>query len=479
MNKRKLSFCLLEALIFGLSIIHSACGQNVSETAPPTVITADVCNMSLITSIEGNVETILKKCVCNALNKDVDCNELGITELPNLISFPKGIHIASFEGNKISSLNAQTFYNGRDIFELDLSLNRIDFVSVKAFEAFKSLRRLDLSHNRLWNLPSNAFQGLANLRRLDLSFNDLLTVFPELFTHLAELRELNLRSNPLQELDSKHFADLKKLEVLNLESTLLKVIPDHIFTFTPRLKTLNLANNQLTYVPTDALEVLDHVKSLDLSGNPIEVIPPGAFRGMSGVVNLYLDRMTSLKKIEKYAFGDMIHLQELHCSYNFLLSEIHELAFVRKINNEKVPLSQLFLRQNDLKSIPKSLLNWNEDMELHIRDNALYCDCNMEWMVNIKLKNNFQTHARCGGPADFEGMYLTDLKDNELTCGLQLSDVVLIVCAVATAVLILVLVVAFLLWRRSYAGYRKPYFYAIPKNKHINDIDYTGGDDGI
>ncbi|KAF8796225.1 Leucine-rich repeat-containing protein 4B [Argiope bruennichi] len=479
MNKKKLSISLLEALIFGLSITHLAYSQDGSSTTPPPIVTADVCNMSLITSIEGNVETILKKCVCNALDKDVNCNELGITELPNLISFPKGIHTASFEGNKISSLNAQTFYNGRDIFELDLSFNRIDFVSVKAFEAFKSLKRLDLSHNRLWNLPSNAFQGLANLRSLDLSSNDLLTVFPELFAHLTELRELNLKSNPLQELDSKQFAELQKLEDLNLESTLLKFIPDHIFFFMPRLKFLNLANNHLTYVPTDALHVLDHVKSLDLSGNPIEIIPPEAFRGMTGLVNLYMDRMPNLKKIEKYAFGDMIHLQELHCSYNFQLDEISELAFVRKVNNEKVALSQLFLRQNDLKTIPKSLLKWNEDLELHIRENPLYCDCNMEWMVNIKLKNNFQIHARCAGPSDFEGMYLTDLKDNELTCGLHLSDVVLIVCAIATAVLILVLIVAFLLWRRSYAGYRKPYFYAIPKNKHINDIDYTGGDDGI
>ncbi|GIY57269.1 carboxypeptidase N subunit 2 [Caerostris darwini] len=470
-----MKMCLLKAF-FGLCVFHVAYGQDAT-TVPPVII-AGVCNMSLVTSIENNTPTILKKCVCNALHKDVDCSDIGITELPDLISFPKGIHIANFEGNKISSLNKDTFYNGRDIFELDVSYNRIDFVSSKAFNAFKYLKRLDLSHNRIWNLPTTAFEGLSNLRRLDLSFNDLITIFPALFSHLTELQELSLKSNPLQELESKQFEHLQKLEHLDLASTLLKVIPDHIFVFTPKLKFLNLANNHLTEVPTEAFHVLDHLKTLDLSGNSMQIIPPEAFSGMRGLVNLYLDRMPYLQRIDKFAFGDMVHLQELHCSYNFILFEIDPNAFVRKVNNERVSLDQLFLRQNALSTIPKTLLDWNEGIELHLRDNPLFCDCNIDWMINIKLKNNFQTHARCAGPGDYEGKFLSELKDSELTCGMHMSEVILIVCAIATAILVLVMIVAFLLWRRSYAGYTKPYFYA-PKNKHINDIDYTGADDGI
>ncbi|GFS32621.1 platelet glycoprotein V [Nephila pilipes] len=399
MNLKMFDICSLNIFIFGL-LVHFVVGQNDTSTVSSTVfvqpstITPDLCSTSITTSIEGTVETILRKCVCNALDKDVDCSELGITELPNKISFPKGIHTASFEGNKIASLNADTFYNGRDIFELDLSYNRIDFVSSRAFDGFKSLKKLDFSHNRIWNLPTNAFHGLSDLRRLDLSFNDLITIFPELFSHLTELRELILESNPLQELEPKHFEHLQKLEYLDLESTLLKVIPDHVFVFTPRLKYLDLANNHLVEVPTEALKVLDHLKILDLSGNSMEVIHAEAFRSMTGLIILYMDRMPSLKKIEKYAFGDMIHLQELHCSYNFLLSEIDELAFVRKVNNEKVPLTQLFLRQNALNTIPKNLLDWNDRIELHLRDNPLDCNCHAQWMVDTKLKNNFQAHAR-------------------------------------------------------------------------------------
>ncbi|GFR04109.1 carboxypeptidase N subunit 2 [Trichonephila clavata] len=466
------------SFIFGLFVIPFVAGQNASSTIAPTVTTTDLCNTSITALVEGTVETILKKCVCNAVGKDVDCSDMGIIELPDRISFPKGILTASFEGNKIANLNADTFYNGRDIFELDLSYNRIDFVSSKAFDGFKSLKTLDFSHNRIWNLPTNAFHGLSNLRHLDLSFNDLINVFPELFSHLTELRELILESNPLQELEPKHFEHLQKLEYLDLESTLLKVIPDHVFVFTPRLKHLNLAHNHLVEVPTEALKVLDHLKILDLSGNSMEVIHAEAFRSLTGLVNLYLERMPSLRKIEKYAFGDMIHLQELHCSYNFLLTEIDDHAFVRKVNNEKVPLSQLFLRQNALKMIPQTLLDWNDQVELHVRDNPLECTCHAQWMVDTKLKNNFQAHARCSGPAEYEGMSFTELKDTELTCGLHLSEIVMIVCAVATAIIILVLIVAFLLWRRNYAGYNKPYYY-VPKNKHINDVEYHVGDDGM
>lgn len=358
-----------------------------------TVITSDVCGLSLVSQSEQD-SVRSRKCSCDAFNEEVNCKHLDISSLPKLISFPKSARDVSFAGNKIENIAEDTFYNGRYVINLDLSHNRIDFISIVAFRAFKNLKRLDLSHNKIWNIPSKSFDGLTSLKYLNLGYNEIAVLTPDLFSAIPNLVELDLESNPLIELEPKLFEHLKHLETLNLQATLLKVIPDHLFIFTPRLKVLDLSSNELRYVPKDALKFLDHLSMLKLSGNPISVINEEAFMGMRGLVLLYLDRMPLLSKIEKYAFGDLQNLQELHCSYNFLLTEIDEKAFVKKSTNTKVDLAQLFLRQDSLDTIPKNLLNWNGNVELHLTDNPIYCDCRSEWMLHLKLKNEFQNHVK-------------------------------------------------------------------------------------
>lgn len=361
-------------------------------TASDGPTTTDVCGLSLVSLNEQAMEHN-RKCSCSDFNEEVDCSHLGIKSLPKLISLPKSARDVKFSGNKIENIAEDTFYNGRYVINLDLSRNQIDFISIVAFQAFKNLRRLDLSHNKIWNIPTKSFEGLSALKYLNLGYNDITVLNSDLFSSFPNLIELDLQSNPLIELEPKVFEHLKYLEILNLESTLLKVIPDHLFVFTSHLKTLDLSNNQLTYVPTDALKFLHQLHLLQLSGNPIKVIEGEAFVGMRTLVLLYLDRMPLLSKIEKYAFGNLQSLQELHCSYNFLLTEVDEKAFVKKSTNKKIELSQLFLRQNSLSDLPEGLLNWDENMELHLNDNPISCDCHAEWMVHLRLKNEFQKHA--------------------------------------------------------------------------------------
>ena len=382
-----------ETTILSSSSIAIAKVTPVQTSSVSTVITTDICGLSLISQSEQDTERS-RRCFCDSFSEEVNCKHLDITSLPKLISFPKSARDVSFAGNKIENIAEDTFYSGRYVINLDLSHNRIDFISIIAFQAFKGLKRLDLSHNKIWNIPPKSFDGLTSLKYLNLGYNEIATLTPDLFSAIPNLIELDLESNPLMELEPKLFEHLKHLEVLNLEATLLKVIPDHLFIFTPRLKILDLSSNELRIVPTDALKFLDHLSTLKLSGNQITTISEEAFMGMRGLVTLYLDRMPLLSKIEKYAFGDLQNLQELHCSYNFFLTEINEKAFVKKTNNRKVDLAQLFLRQNSLERIPKDLLNWNENVELHISDNPISCDCQAEWMIHLQLKNDFQQHVR-------------------------------------------------------------------------------------
>lgn len=450
------------------SIITSKIMSTITSTKVSDLpTTSDVCS-SVVSENEQDPKR-KRRCTCNDFRDDIDCRYLDITSLPKLISFPKSSRDVSFAGNSIENIANNTFYNGREVVNLDLSHNRINFISIVAFRAFKNLKRLDLSHNKIWNVPPKSFDGLISLKYLNLGYNDIAVLTSDLFSAIPNLGELNLEANPLLELEPKLFEHLKYLEKLNLASTLLKVIPDHLLSFTHRLKILDLSNNQLSDVPSDALRYLHELHVLDLSGNPIKVIHEEAFLGMRIMVTLYLDRMPLLTKIDKYAFGDLQTLKELHCSYNFLLSEVDEKAFVRKTDNKKIDLDQLFLRQNLLIKLPKGLLNWNENMEMHLLDNPICCDCHTEWMIHLKLKNEFQKHVKCSCPSSFEGLSLDELKDKELACELAVTEIIMIVLASVVFLLILLLIIAFIVWRRNYTGYNRPYF-RVSKKKH-EDMD--------
>lgn len=439
-------------------------------TTPPG---NDICGLFLDTD-DGQTGIKHRRCKCSEIDKEVDCSFLDATHLPTMISFPKSGHFVRFAGNKIENIANDSFYSGKFVFDLDLSHNRIDFVSIVAFRPFQNLRSLDLSYNKIWNLPPKSFEGLSDLGVLNVGYNKLFSLSTDLFMHTTNLKHLNLESNPLLELEPKQFEHLKNLEFLNLESTAMKVIPDHLFTFTPNLKKLKLSHNLLSEVPTTALSFLDSLKYLDLSGNPITCLNGGAFRGMRRLVTLYLERMPMLSVIDKYAFGDVQMLNDLHCSHNYMLTDIDEKAFIKNTTNEKVQLSHLFLKQNSLSSVPKELLDWNNELELHITDNPIYCDCNIEWMVHLRLKNNFQEHTKCYGPANFQDLSLSDLKDSELSCGLEATEIVMIILAGGVGLLILALIISFLVWRRSYSGFSRPYF-RVSKKKNM-DIDYRGDD---
>lgn len=451
--------------------------SNVASPIIAPLPSFDICNKKFISSAKSDSNSEKEsRCDCDSIS--VDCNFRDIAQLPHLMSFPKETHYAKFRGNKIRNIKKGTFYNGRDVLNLDLSHNAIDFISSIAFDGFTNLHELDLGHNRLWNLPEDVFVGLSKLVRLDLSFNEMVTVLPKLFVHLTELKELNLEQNQIQELEPKQFEHLDRLEILNLRHTLLKIIPDHLFVFTPQLRVLSLAGNDLLSVPTESLRVLRHLKVLHLSENPIETIEAESFRGLYMLINLYIDRMPQLKTIKNFAFGDMEHLEELHCSYNYLLSEIEGKAFFRMMTNERIAPAQIFLMQNNLKGIPQKLLHPSEETELHLRGNPWNCDCNSDWLAHLKLKNKFQSHLRCASPSHYSGYTLISLSGEELTCGMHLSDVVAITGVVVVLVLLVAVVLLIIVYRKRNIRYIKDYS-RVSKGKHVRDIDYKEGNDII
>ena len=71
---------------------------------------------------------------------------------------------------------------------------------------------------------------------------------------------------------------------------------------------------------------------------------------------------------------------------------------------------------------------------------------------------------------------MNQMKDSELSCSLEVSEIIMIVLSVIILLLILALIVAFIVWKRHYVGFNGPYF-RVSKKKPVDYDDR--GDDSI
>lgn len=358
------------------------------------------------------------KCECPPTKGDkfMDCIQLNIKYLPINLYFPYKIEAVSFQGNEIKSISINTFYNGHGVTSLDLSYNRLKFVASSSFIAFEKLTHLYLSHNELTSLPVNMLDGLHNLRVLDLSFNKLQNFLSDIFEDTTQLRELKLKFNPLINLDDISFEHLPLLEKLELESTGLITLPSDIFKYTPHLKSLSLASNFFQDIPTRAFQHATELHLLDISENLITEVKPNAFKELNNLTVLFMNRQRGLLAIRENAFGDMIKLRTLQCSYNSELMYIDNDAFKREGSLLPLRLEQLHLRDNALENLPEDLLSWKDVSYLDLRGNPWRCDCHLKWMANVHEQQNFQENIKCVSPSYYEDIPVSRLKVNDFSC---------------------------------------------------------------
>lgn len=103
----------------------------------------------------------------------------------------------------ISSINAETFMDLRQLQELDLSGNQLREVPHIAFKRMVlaqrggRFQRLNLSNNQIMCLPERAFSEFPQLKSLDLSQNLLTVISDQAFQGIKQIRDLSLLENPL------------------------------------------------------------------------------------------------------------------------------------------------------------------------------------------------------------------------------------------------------------------------------------------
>lgn len=351
----------------------------------------------------------------------LDCSRLGLSSLPSSLSVESSVTSFSFQANHLEFVVMGTFARVDPVQELDLSLNLIKKIDSYTFTPFMSLTSLRLSHNRLTELSPGLLEGLYNLRVLEMSHNIIQSLSYLSFETTQKLQELRLQYNPIFDLPENIFRYLPNLEKLDLQDTGLVMLPDDVFRPTPRLHWLSLANNAFENVPEEALSNAHHLENLNLSENDFTVLAEGSFRRLSNISVLYLNKMTSLTRIEKDAFVGLTKLKSFFCSYNPKLSYIDEEAFGSddsnsSLNSRAPPIQQLHLRQNALRTLksPLELALWSSVSFVDLEENPWKCDCNLLWM--LQLGRETQASVKCESPRQLHGRTFNTIDPSELRC---------------------------------------------------------------
>uniref|UniRef100_G3P6N0 LRRNT domain-containing protein n=1 Tax=Gasterosteus aculeatus TaxID=69293 RepID=G3P6N0_GASAC len=181
-------------------------------------------------------------CLCG-LDGGVQCHGNTIADVPELL--PVNASQLLLDRTNITVINKQSLARLRELFDLDLSSNRLSSLASGLFEGLTNLTNLNLCKNSIKKFPPTIFHNLTNLRVLAICYNELEVLEAGIFDDLVNLVELKIHRNKITSLPLHVFWALRNLKTLTLSSNRLEAIPEKSFYNMPKLNKLNLFNNPL------------------------------------------------------------------------------------------------------------------------------------------------------------------------------------------------------------------------------------------
>ncbi|XP_021933009.1 peroxidasin isoform X5 [Zootermopsis nevadensis] len=180
----------------------------------------------------------------------------------------------------------------------------------------------------------------------------------------------------------------------------------------PETTILDLRFNKIREIPANAFKNLKHLNTLLLNNNHIIRLQNGVFNGLKDLRYLYL-HFNELVDIEPDTFSNLPSLERLYLHFN----RIENLG--PGVFSELRNLERLFLHNNKLQRIPVGAFKNLEALKrLRLDSNALICDCEMMWLVQMlqeKLRGT-QAAATCQYPVVMQGKSLTAMTETDFHC---------------------------------------------------------------
>ncbi|XP_047526331.1 leucine-rich repeat-containing protein 40 [Pieris napi] len=407
-------------IVFIVWIVNCKCDMcNVTQCDCPFNITVKesghqirCCDIPMLTNktFRGVEIEFSEKCDFNNINFDV----------PILDTFS-----IIMTNNTIVKLRINVKAN--NLRELNLSLNRLQYISKDLFSNYTNLRVLILSKNSINKISAESFVGLTKLEKLDLSENNL-TKLENIFTPLKSLQHLNLSRNNIEFILENYFNNWL-LQHLDVSHNNLRKLAPGALQLLPNLARLLLTDNPhlgITQLDTQLLvgtgrrlqqidasrtglyqvpEAFTHsVRFLSLVGNHISSIRCGDLDSYPLLQSLDFSN-NKIKSIEEDSLGRLEMLLFLNLNNNSLIvvpkSLPDELKYL-SINNNMIKN----LTSADFKSLPNlRILLLKSNKILYIQDHVF------DDLLSLEILDLSNNPLQMLSPSTFDGpLSLRDLR---------------------------------------------------------------------
>ena len=212
----------------------------------------------------------------------------------------------NLSGNKLSSLDNQTFIGLLYLQNLCLSYNNLTKIATGTFQSSVSL-----TNNQISQIDSSSFIG--NFMKVDLSYNRI-TKFSRAFINRFD--SIDLSYNQITELDNLTFAGANNINDLILSNNKIeKIAPGSLNNIT----NLYLDNNLLTEVSNMTFVGQNQLRNITLSNNNLSTIESGTFANLPNLMYVYLDN-NQLTQLDSSIFAGSNNLYRISVTGNPNLS---------------------------------------------------------------------------------------------------------------------------------------------------------------
>lgn len=332
----------------------------------------------------------------------------------------------NLEGNEINQMRSDVFQDLTDLVELNLASNRlVNFSSgVNVFSNLRQLTKLDLSNNTIINIERHMFSGLANLVEINMSSNKLYILPYQVFESMSSIEIVDLSHNLLVSFIDNFFIHNRKLNELKLQHNLMARINKNSLYGLKELHTLDLSDNKLLSVDRNAFDTLDGLQYLNLANNEIWSLSPNVFLSLKKLISLDLSNNT-LEQLPLGIFAHQFELQELKMDNTHIsklgnwISKVHSnetinknilknLRLVSLRNSTRLKLiescffqnmpniEQLYITSSQLTVLPKGIEEMPKLVELDLFNNQIeFIPQGIKHLTALNLLNLLGNDLEC------------------------------------------------------------------------------------
>ncbi|CAI5785511.1 leucine-rich repeats and immunoglobulin-like domains protein 3 [Podarcis lilfordi] len=373
-------------------------------------------NITLLTLTSNKITDILPedlKPFQSLETLDLSNNNISVLKAESFPSLMlKYIHI---NNNRIIAMEPGTFDNLSSTLQvLKLNRNRISAIPQKMFK-LPHLQHLEMNRNKIKKIDGLTFQGLPSLKSLRIQRNGLARLMDGAFWGLSSMEILQLDHNNLTEITKGWLYGLLMLQQLHLSQNAISRISPDAWEFCQKLSELDLTYNHLTRLEDSSFVGLSLLVRLNVGNNRVSYIADCAFRGLSSLQTLDLKNNEISWTIEDMngAFSGLDKLRWLLLQGNRIRS------ITKKAFSGLDALEHLDLSNNAIMSVQGNTFSQMKKLkELYLNTSSLLCDCQLKWLPEWLMDNNFQAfvNATCAHPQILKGRNVLAVSLEDFVC---------------------------------------------------------------